>query len=121
MKTALTILMGALVVTGCTAFGGDMIIRVSGSVPASGLADQPGESCQLGMVSAETGEQFPTRDITANFSTAMMVVAGPKAERYYFVAKCDDGRKFRSGEVTISSRSSYTRKFDLGTLVENDP
>ncbi len=121
MKMALPIFMGALMVTGCTTFGGDMIIRVSGSVPASGLTDKPGEPCQLGMVSAETGEQSPTRDIPADFSTTMMVVAGPKPKPYYFVAECDDGRKFRSDEVTISSRSSYSRKFDLGTLVENDP
>lgn len=96
-----------------------MIIRVSGSVPASGLSDKPDEPCQLGMVFAGTGEKLPTRDIPADFSTTMMVVAGPKAKTYYFVAECDDGRKFRSGEVTISSRSSYSRKFDLGTLVEN--
>jgi len=121
MKMALPIFMGALMVTGCTTFGGDMIIRVSGSVPASGLTDKPGEPCQLGMVSAETGEQSPTRDIPADFSTTMMVVAGPKPKPYYFVAECDDGRKFRSDEVTISSRISYSRKFDLGTLVENDP
>lgn len=49
-----------------------------------------------------------------------MVVAGPNPKPYYFVAECDDGRKLRSGEVTISSHSSYGRKFDLGTLVEND-
>ncbi len=121
MKMGVPILMGALMVTGCTAFGGDMIIRVSGSVPRSGLEDKPGEPCQLGMVSAETGEQSPTRDIPANFSTTMMVVAGQKPKSYYFVAECDDGRKFRSDEVSISSRSSYSRKFDLGALVESDP
>lgn len=55
MRMALPAFMGALMVTGCTAFGGDMIIRVSGSVPASALADKPGEPCQLAMVSAETG------------------------------------------------------------------
>lgn len=120
MKMALSFSMGALMVAGCTAFGGDMIIRVSGSVPASGPADEQSEPCHLGMVSVETGEQSPTRDIPADFSTTMMVVAGSKPKPYYFVAECDDGRKFRSNEVTISSLSSYSRKFDLGTLVEND-
>lgn len=120
MKKILPILLSVLAM-GCTAFGGDMIIRVSGSVPISGAAEKPDEPCQLGMVSAETGQQGTTRDIPADFSTTMMVVAGPKPKSYYFVAECDDGRKFRSNEVTVSSRSSYSRSFDLGTLVESVP
>lgn len=118
MKIAIPVFMGALLGTGCTASGGDMIIRVSGSVPESVLADKSGDACQLGMVSAETGEQLPTRGIPAEFSTTMMVVAGPKPNSYYFVAECDDRRKFRSDEVIISSRSSHSRTFDLGALVE---
>ncbi|MEB1530066.1 hypothetical protein [Xanthomonas sp. WHRI 7945] len=120
MKMALPVLLGALITTGCTTFGGDMIIRVSGSVPVSGLADndKSSEPCQLGMISAEAGEQSPIRDVPADFSTTMMVVAGPKPKPYYFVAECGEGRKFRSDEVTISSRGSYSRNFDLGTLVE---
>lgn len=121
MKKMLPIFLSALIAAGCTAFGGDMIIRVSGSVPVSGAAEKSEEQCQLGMVSAETGEQGTTRDVPADFSTTMMVVAGPKPKPYYFVAECDDGRKFHSNEVTISSRSSYSRKFDLGTLVESVP
>src|SRR5690606_32579124 len=111
---------GAVMISGCTAFGGDMIVRVSGSVPVSGLTDKSDELCQLSVISSETGDQSSTRDVPADFSTTMMVVAGPKPKPYYFLAECD-GRKFRSNEVTISSRSSYSRKFDLRTLVENDP
>lgn len=121
MKKILSILLNTLIATGCTAFGGDMIIRVSGSVPISGAAERMDEPCQLGMVSAETGKQGTTRDITADLSTTMMVVAGPEPKPYYFVVECDDGRKFRSNEVTISSRSSHRGKFDLGTLVETVP
>lgn len=121
MKIVIPILLGALTTTGCNAFGGDMIVRVSGSVPISELAEKSGEQCELGMVSAETGEQAATRDIPADFSTTMMVVAGPKPKHYYFVAVCDDGREFRSEKVTISSRSSYSKDFDLGTLVERVP
>nr|WP_281383402.1 hypothetical protein [Pseudoxanthomonas broegbernensis] len=121
MKTVLAILLGALMATRCTSFGGDMIVRVSGSVPISGSAGKSGEQCELGMVSAETGEQSSTRNIPADFSTTMLVVAGPQPKHYYFVAECGDGRKFRSDTVTVSSRSSYSRNFNLGTLVENVP
>lgn len=121
MKKVLPALLSALMATGCTAFGGDMVIRVSGSVPISGAAGKSDKPCQLGMVSVETGEEGSIRDIPADFSTTMMVVAGPKPEPYYFVAECSGGRKFHSNEVTISSRSSYSRSFDLGTLVEGVP
>jgi len=120
MKIVLPILLAAVMISGCAVFGGDMIVRVSGSVPVSRLADNSDELCQLRMISSETGDQSSTRDVPADFSTTMMAVAGTKPMPYYFVAECD-GRKFRSNEVTISSRSSYSRKFDLGTLVENDP
>jgi hypothetical protein len=121
VRIVMSIVVGALTATGCTTFGGDMIIRVSGSVPISGSAGDPGEQCELGMVSAQTGERSSRRDVSADFSTTMMVVAGPQARRYYFVAECGDGREFRSDTITVSSRSSYSRSFDLGTLVENVP
>ena len=105
MKIVLAILLGALIATGCTSFGGDMIVRVSGSVPISGAAEKSGEQCELGMVSAETGEQSSTRDIPADFSTTMMVVAGPQPKHYSFVAECGEGREFRSATVTVRSRS----------------
>lgn len=121
MKLVAPVLLGALATAGCNAFGGDMIIRVSGSVPISGLAEKKEERCELGIVSAQTGEQAATRDIPADFSTTMMVVAGPEPKHYYFVVVCGDGREFRSDKVTISSRSSFSRDFDLGTLVESVP
>lgn len=121
MKKMLTVFLGVVTTTGCTAFGGDMIIRVSGSVPTSGVTENSREQCQLGMVSVETGEQSITRNVPAEFSTTIMVVAGPKPKPYYFVAECKDGRKFRSSKVTISSRNSSSRTFDLGALVERAP
>jgi hypothetical protein len=121
MKIVIPVILGTLVTAGCTAFGGDMIVRVSGSVPVTGLAKKPEKQCELGIVSTETGEQLSTRNIPSDFSTTMMVVAGTKPKHYYFVAECDEGRKFRSSTVTVSSRGSYTRTFELGTLVESVP
>ena len=91
MKKILSILLNTLIATGCTAFGGDMIIRVSGSVPISGAAERMDEPCQLGMVSAETGKQGTTRDITADLSTTMMVVAGPEPKPYYWLSRVSCG------------------------------
>lgn len=117
----LPLFLGTLMATGCTTFGGDVIVRVSGSVPMSRLAEKPDQQCRLGLVSVETGVQSSVRDVPTKFSTAMMVVAGPRPTLYYFVAKCDSEREFRSHEVIISSRSSHSRNFDLGTLVESVP
>lgn len=120
MRFTLPIILASLMATGCTSFGGDMIVRVSGSVPISELAKRTGEQCELVMVSAESGEQSSARDVPADFSTTMMVLAGPKPKLYYFAAECG-GRQFRSKEVTISSRRSSSKNFNLGTLVENVP
>lgn len=121
MKIRLLILLGTLSTVGCATLGGDMIVRASGSVPASGEEEKPGARCELGMVSAETGKPSSTKEIPSDFSTSMMVVAGRQPKSYYFVAVCGDGRRFRSNTVTVSSRSSHTRSFDLGTLVEDVP
>lgn len=96
--------------TGCTAFGGDMGHWVSGSAPVYGLADKDksNELRQLGMISTESEKKSPTRNVHDDFSTTMIVVAGPKPKLYCFVAKCGNGRSFRSKDVTISSRCSYS-------------
>lgn len=121
MKVVIPVFLATLVTAGCTALGGDMIVRVSGTVPVPGVAKNPEKQCALGMVSVETGEQLSARDVPSDFSTRMMVVAGPKPKHYYFIAECGEGRKFRSNTVAVSSRSSYARDFELGTLVESVP
>lgn len=98
-----------------------MIIRVSGTVPVTNVVERSKEQCRLDMISSETRGQAAARDIPADFSTTMMVVAGTRPKSYHFLVECDDGRKFRSNDVAISSRNSYSRKFDLGTLVESVP
>lgn len=107
-----------LVVTGCSTFGGDLIIRVSGSVPISESDRNIDKICQLNMFSSEKNKHVGETDIAAIFSTTMMVVAGPEPRKYYFVADCNNGEKFRSSDISISSRRSYSNTFDLGTLFE---
>lgn len=103
---------------GCSMFGGDLIIRISGSVPQSRLEEQAADQCSLDMISVETGKRVSYRDVPKDFSTTMMVVAGPKPKSYYFVAQCGEGREYRSREVVVSSRSSFSRNFELGMLTE---
>lgn len=123
MRNALSLLLplGALFVSGCASFGGDMIVRISGSIPARTVGDASGKFCQLEIISAETGKRGVAKNINAEFSVAMMVVAGPKPKPYYFEAECRGEKKFRSDNVFISSKSSYSRNFDLGVFVEEIP
>ncbi|KRG48443.1 hypothetical protein [Stenotrophomonas beteli] len=119
MDKWLLVAMSALVMSGCSAMGGDMIIRVSGALPAT--TDMAGreDACQLHMVFAETGEHLNAREIRGEFSTTMMVVSAPAPTHYFFVADCTDGRSFNSRTISISSRRSHSRTFDLGTLGES--
>ena len=109
-----------LSVAGCATFGGDMIIRVSGAVPAPDEPTKREGPCGLLMVSSETGERSIAKDVPNAFSTPMMVVAGPKPKAYYFLAVCGDGHTYRSSEVIISSRGSRGREIELGTLIKVD-
>ncbi|MGE8454561.1 MAG: lipoprotein [Pseudomonadales bacterium] len=121
MKKTLTAALSALMVSGCSTVGGDMVIRVSGSIPSSSTTSQQETVCQLEMISVETGEIFNSKDVRSEFSTMMMVVSGKKPKHYYFSAKCRDGRLFRSEDVAVSSRRSRSRTFDLGSLTEESP
>lgn len=105
MKLLVPVAMSA-VMLGCTSFGGDLNIRVTGTMPRS-TAQQPAAQCQLGMVSINSGKVGATRSVTNEFSTTMMVVVGTKPAPYYFVADCDDGRRLRSGEIVIGGRGGY--------------
>lgn len=118
MDKWLLVAMSALALPGCSALGGDMIIRVSGAVPASTAMAAREDTCQLHLVSAATGERLNAREIRGQFSTTMMVVSGPVPTHYVFVADCSDGRSFSSRTISISSRRSHSRTFELGVLGE---
>lgn len=100
-------------VAGCITSNGDMIIRASGSAPILGTADKSSKQCELGMISAETGEQSSSRDMPADFSTTMMVVAGPKPKLYYFIAECGDDREFRSRKITVPGTINQVWSMDF--------
>lgn len=110
--TYLLCFAGALV--GCAMFGGDLIVRVSGTVPVAQSGEVAPE-CRLDVVSAETGRRTPSHVVQSKFSTAVMVVVDSNPKPYYFSVQCEDGREFRSRVVEIHSRS---RNFELGILGE---
>ena len=121
MKMNLSAALSVLIMSGCSTIGGDMVIRVSGSIPSSSTTSQQEKECQLEMISAETGDILSSKGVRSEFSTIMMVVSGQKPKNYYFSAKCSDGRLFRSEDVAVSSRRSYSRAFDLASLTEESP
>lgn len=107
----------SFVTIGCTTFGGDRIIRVSGRIPILDGLDGY-EYCQLNMISSISGARYSYRNVSKDFSITMMAVVGPGSKSYYFVAICD-GHKFRSREVVMGGRGSSVKTIDLGFLVED--
>lgn len=104
-----------LSISGCTMFGGDMPIRVTGVVPDVS-AEKAREDCKLSLVYAVSGKIGPYREVPAEFSTSFVVEA--RSRPYYFMAQCQDGRVFRSHEVVLGGRGSFDKLVELGTLSE---
>lgn len=108
--------MAGLVLAGCATLGGDMIVRVSGSVPP-GQGDVRALDCELSMLGEGEGV-VSSKPVGSTFSVPMIVVAGPEPQSYQFAVECRDGRSFASKPVQISSRRSYARDLNLGELQE---
>lgn len=108
--------VAGLVLSGCATLGGDMIVRVSGSVQP-GQGDVRALNCELSMLGEGEGV-VSSKPVGSTFSVPMMVVAGPEPRSYRFAVECRDGRRFASKPVQISSRRSYARDLNLGELQE---
>lgn len=121
MRIFLPLFLGAISISGCVAHGGDMIVRVSGKLSDSAVSSEDPAVCELSMLALKNDQVISSKQVSGSFSTTMMVVAVPIPEHYYFTAECGDGRRFRSGDVAISSRRSHSRQFDLGVLDEDAP
>ena len=103
-----------LLQSGCATFGGDLIVRVSGHLPAAHAADD-GRPCELTILDA-SDVAIASKPVSGRFSVPMMVVAGPEPKQYHFTVQCPDGTTFESKSVQISSRRSDARDIDLGQL-----
>jgi hypothetical protein len=104
--------------SGCAMFGGDMPIRVAGSVPVSVSPKESDSACRLGLMSSNTGKQLSYRDVSTEFLTSFVIEAKPKS--YFFIARCAGGREFQSGEIMAGGRDSFNRLIDLGLLKDRD-
>lgn len=116
MKCAVAAIAGLALLSGCATFGGDMIVRVSGRVPA-GQSDDRSLGCELSML-GENENVVSSKPVAAMFSVPMMVVAEPEPKNYHFTVQCRDGGRFESKVVQISSRRAYAKEIELGELQE---
>lgn len=89
--TAIAVL---LLLFGCAAMGGSKLVGVQGSLPESA-----GE-CKLEFVVADSGRVKMTQPVKGDFDVRV-VLSGGIAQRYWFVARCLDGRIYRSEETRI--------------------
>ena len=101
---------------GCAIFGGDMPIRVVGSVPVQAPSDSQ-LGCALAMLYAESDMVASRRNVSAQFEARFIVEA--RSKPYYFVAKCKDGREYRSENIVAGGKGSFDKLFDLGALKSN--
>lgn len=115
MKVIVAGFMGMVLASGCALSGGDMIIRVSGTVPPSNQRYAPAPACELGMLD-EGGRVISSKPVTGEFSVPMMVVAAPQPARHQLIVQCNDGRVFDAQAVQISNRRDNPRTVDLGEL-----
>lgn len=115
VRCAAAVIAG-LVLAGCATSGGDMIVRVSGTVPP-GQGDVRALDCELSMLGEGEGV-VSSKPVGSTFAVPVMVVAGPEPQSYQFAVECRDGRSFASKPVQISSRRSYARHLNLGELQE---
>lgn len=112
MNVAFSLSFAALL-SGCSAFGGDMPIRVKGSIPDDQVTGEPAQ-CTLVLLSAKSERERSRRSISHEFQVSFVVEAQP--ELYRFVARCDDGRKYRSKEYEIGGKGTFNILIDLGVL-----
>jgi len=101
--------------SGCAMFGGDMPIRVAGSVPVRGAKAEPSE-CTLTMLFAESSAVASRQNVPVRFEARFIIEA--RSKPYYFMADCKDGQEYKSKNIVAGGRGSFDQVFDLGTLKE---
>lgn len=112
---------GCLVLlSGCATFGGDMPIRVSGTIPFEAGGGDPG-TCSLTMHYAGSGSARSPREVPVNFDVSYVIAA--KKQAYYFTAACKDASEYRSKNIEAGGKGTFNGRFDLGVLakVEGHP
>jgi len=112
MKGLVALLVVGLV-GGCAVFGGDMPVRVAGTLP-NGAPDQAPTVCTIGIALVPAADVRAERTIAGSFETTFVIEARPRT--YQFIASCDDGWSFRSAEYPLGGKGSFNKRIDLGVL-----
>lgn len=102
--------LACFMVVGCLPKG-DTYIRVSGM-----LAEEPTPqtSCVLGIYAVHSNRLIDYRTVGQSFQTSFVLLAKPA--EYYFEAKCDKGRIYRSGNFELGKAATFNKMINLGRL-----
>jgi len=111
-----------LSISGCSLLGGDLLVNVKGAIPVEESGEGRG-NCVLFAVNANNNERLGVGEQIAppDFLSMIMIVVSGSKRPYYFIAECQDGRTFRSGEFFIGGPGRVNfidRPLDIGMLTE---
>lgn len=98
----------------CFPKGGDMIVRVSGSIPGT-----PSLPCTLHIKSEDSDRIQHVGVVDKDFATSLMVVVGPHPVSHHLIAICPDGATYRSKGISLSSKQRQA--IYLGALYPVEP
>jgi len=102
-----------LACAGCAMMGGDMPIRVSGTIPPSSQGVNR-HNCSLGLALSDANRIRSRREISPEFLTSFVIEA--RAKRYQFIARCEDSWESHSASFELGGRGSFNTLVELGTL-----
>lgn len=103
-----------LALSGCAVMGGDMPIRVQGSIPESVGGSRTAQNCSLELVSAVSKKVRARQEVDAEFEVSFVIEA--REAPYIFVARCEDGREFVSAERSLGGKGGFNELISLGVL-----
>jgi hypothetical protein len=103
----------AAVLASCATFGGDMPIRVEGSVPSQASGDSS-DNCEISLVRDSDNKTTSTREDRRKFSTSFVVPA--QSQSYYFTAKCGGEPKLRSQVFELGGKGTFNKLVNVGMM-----
>ena len=86
--------------------------RVSGTLAEE--SEEQSEPCVLGIHAVSTGRLIDYRSVGRHFQESFVLPA--TAAKYYFEAKCGEGRIYRSNRYNFGEKDTFNKTIDLGLL-----
>lgn len=116
----IAVMLAAAGLSGCSLAGGDLMVRVTGTVPAEAVASGANPSCTLSGRPNATGQLRASTHGPMKFEGHFMVVVGREPVPVSFTATCDDGKRYTSRFVMVGAQKKHQGPFDLGVLKESE-